>query len=489
MGACPCFSFLPCLGGHTVSDSKCCTKQVILIRHGESLWNQMLGHGHKARLAAAGHEKRHVESRENFKRNVTRLLKPQDEDSQARLEQRIDRLGGFLRGVRGGFRKARTIAKGAKDIHRVDHGLSRTGIEQARLLGQQIHALTRTGVRRFQRSNAETALVECRHWYVSPFLRAMQTAAFALAPLCDRGKGVKIDVDPLAREIMGSKASYDCRGKEGNVGYRVILRTLRKFGEAFSEEEEEAAAAAAAAGAAAADEQACDTRARAPLAIQPTRVVDVQLAYSTPERRLGMAKMLARLPEESIAGLPAKNSIDFNSAHSQNRRALALPLNADFAAYAVDDIHRLDAVLRHQRPAGGSYSQAQSQTASLLALLLRNPASVASAKLKQYAGNLNRKWGIERLLVAVRVKRHLGCCSRVLESADAESLRAQFAKLEEEVDQILLDETVQIPEDLAFGPPLGEAEEKGAEEEAPEEEEASAKKLKRAAKRRKKMAH
>eukprot|EP00928_Gymnodinium_smaydae_P016790 TRINITY_DN16356_c0_g2_i1.p1 TRINITY_DN16356_c0_g2~~TRINITY_DN16356_c0_g2_i1.p1 ORF type:complete len:476 (+),score=75.19 TRINITY_DN16356_c0_g2_i1:62-1489(+) len=261
MGACPCFSFLPCLGGHTVSDSKCCTKQVILIRHGESLWNQMLGHGHKARLAAAGHEKRHVESRENFKRNVTRLLKPQDEDSQARLEQRIDRLGGFLRGVRGGFRKARTIAKGAKDIHRVDHGLSRTGIEQARLLGQQIHALTRTGVRRFQRSNAETALVECRHWYVSPFLRAMQTAAFALAPLCDRGKGVKIDVDPLAREIMGSKASYDCRGKEGNVGYRVILRTLRKFGEAFSEEEEEAAAAAAAAGAAAADEQACDTRA------------------------------------------------------------------------------------------------------------------------------------------------------------------------------------------------------------------------------------
>eukprot|EP00928_Gymnodinium_smaydae_P016791 TRINITY_DN16356_c0_g2_i2.p1 TRINITY_DN16356_c0_g2~~TRINITY_DN16356_c0_g2_i2.p1 ORF type:complete len:413 (+),score=102.58 TRINITY_DN16356_c0_g2_i2:241-1479(+) len=231
------------------------------------------------------------------------------------------------------------------------------------------------------------------------------------------------------------------------------------------------------------------TPARAPLAIQPTRVVDVQLAYSTPERRLGMAKMLARLPEESIAGLPAKNSIDFNSAHSQNRRALALPLNADFAAYAVDDIHRLDAVLRHQRPAGGSYSQAQSQTASLLALLLRNPASVASAKLKQYAGNLNRKWGIERLLVAVRVKRHLGCCSRVLESADAESLRAQFAKLEEEVDQILLDETVQIPEDLAFGPPLGEAEEKGAEEEAPEEEEASAKKLKRAAKRRKKMAH
>merc|ERR1711939_1043037 len=87
------------------------------------------------------------------------------------------------------------------------------------------------------------------------------------------------------------------------------------------------------------------------LGIQVRSLVDVQLGFSTHDRRLG----LARIPRENVhqsllAGLPAKEVIDFNSPHSENRRALPIPLSETAAKYAMDDLHRLEAVLRSQCP-------------------------------------------------------------------------------------------------------------------------------------------
>lgn len=86
-----------------------------------------------------------------------------------------------------------------------------------------------------------------------------------------------------------------------------------------------------------------------PLGIQSACVVDAQLAYSSIGKRLGMATMLGRLPDKSIAGLPEKGCIDFLTPHSHNCRALALPFEQDVALYAVDDLHRLDAVLQNKK--------------------------------------------------------------------------------------------------------------------------------------------
>merc|ERR1719510_2208933 len=82
----------------------------------------------------------------------------------------------------------------------------------------------------------------------------------------------------------------------------------------------------------------------APLNISSAQVVDVQLAFSTPSRRLAMAKTLER------------------------------PLPTQVATYAMDDLHRLDLVLQHQRPSGNAgYMQALSVTDALHCVLFQKP--------------------------------------------------------------------------------------------------------------------
>jgi len=82
-------------------------------------------------------------------------------------------------------------------------------------------------------------LLECKDWFVSPYLRAMQTAAYALAPLRQRDPGLRIRVTPLANEIVSSTLSQDCQGKRGNIGFRVAARAVGKISETMEEEEED----------------------------------------------------------------------------------------------------------------------------------------------------------------------------------------------------------------------------------------------------------
>jgi len=186
-----------------------------------------------------------------------------------------------------------------------------------------------------------------------------------------------------------------------------------------------------------------------PLDIHSVSVVDAQLAFSTEKRRLGMAAMLEQLPPESIAGLPAKDVIDFNTAHARNRRALALPLSREVARYAVDDLHRLDAILRSKKPSGtnnGAYAQAHSHTMGFISRMLSSPAAVSADKLRQYAKMLKRDEGVRRLAIAVRVKRHLLAVRHIASVSHGE----EFAELEGEVDKALAAESVSIPPDLGF---------------------------------------
>ena len=82
--------------------------------------------------------------------------------------------------------------------------------------------------------------------------------------------------------------------------------------------------------------------------------------------RIGMAKMLESVPVEIQAGLPTKQAqIDWDSFHCENRRALALPLNPQKALYAVDDLHRIAAILGSKQPSN-SYQQAYHHSERML---------------------------------------------------------------------------------------------------------------------------
>lgn len=86
----------------------------------------------------------------------------------------------------------------------------------------------------------EHLLLECKLWFVSPFLRAVQTAAYALSPLHRRDpEGVQIRITPMANEIVKANFCQDCQTRQGNVGFHVVARALSKTIETLLEEDDE----------------------------------------------------------------------------------------------------------------------------------------------------------------------------------------------------------------------------------------------------------
>eukprot|EP00438_Fugacium_kawagutii_P025933 Skav202352 [mRNA] locus=scaffold2638:310766:317503:- [translate_table: standard] len=70
----------------------------------------------------------------------------------------------------------------------------------------------------------------------------------------------------------------------------------------------------------------------------------VQVAFDD-QVRIGMAQMLESVPAEIQGDLPTKQAqIDWDAFHFENRRALELPLSPQKALYAVDDLHRIEAM-------------------------------------------------------------------------------------------------------------------------------------------------
>mmetsp|Transcript_128071 Transcript_128071/g.410451 ORF Transcript_128071/g.410451 Transcript_128071/m.410451 type:complete len:532 (-) Transcript_128071:57-1652(-) len=212
-----------------------------------------------------------------------------------------------------------------------------------------------------------------------------------------------------------------------------------------------------------------------PLGVQSANVLDVQLAYSDVGKRLSMANMLKRLPPKSVAGLPDKvaaGGMDFTAAQARHRRALELPMAAAVVQYAVDDLHRLEAVLRTQKPAGGNYLQARSRSSAVVSAILKSPAGLSTEKLRAYGEKLKKSTGEQRLAIAVRTKRHLLALRHLLAAAGSDEATtvgiialaagAQYANLEDDADRVLAEASVSVPTDLAF-PPDGKAAEKEGE--------------------------
>lgn len=89
-----------------------------------------------------------------------------------------------------------------------------------------------------------------------------------------------------------------------------------------------------------------------PLDIRPTCLVDVQLRFSeSPTKRLGLHRASERILRDypdAFDGLPDKKEcIDWDTAFAQNERAMPFPLAPSHMVYALDDVHRIERVLRH----------------------------------------------------------------------------------------------------------------------------------------------
>jgi len=144
----------------------------------------------------------------------------------------------------------------------------------------------------------------------------------------------------------------------------------------------------------------------APLETASRSVIDAQLAFSPPHARLGMARMLERVPANFRAALPAKASVEFDQPHSWNRRALRWPLREFEARYAADDLHRLEAILATQEPPNGGYGSAFVLTGEIMARVENDPYGLAW--LGNELGFFSRKPpGVQRRAKAVQLVRHL----------------------------------------------------------------------------------
>lgn len=179
------------------------------------------------------------------------------------------------------------------------------------------------------------------------------------------------------------------------------------------------------------------------LTVRPVNVVDAKNAF----HNLGLARMLEHVPPRCLEGLPSKEQIDFDSIHAQNRRAFARPVGRCAAAYAVDDLHRIEAVLRYKVPAAGSYAPARGETENMMQELLADPYGMQA--FQETVWRFQKRSGAGKACKAVELMRHIV------------SLRARKAQLtpkqQAAVESVKVSVTaelewagVAIPEDLSF---------------------------------------
>lgn len=234
------------------------TKRIILVRHGRSTWNELLG-AHK-RAEWEEQEKRRTTLRGALKNIFQKSVRAESRDagcelldiatgagdhksfiSEAKEESTTSpatgKPGRLGKAVRSSVKHVANALLHAGQVKQVDHPLSVGGLAEARALRASVAGLT--GSDGLPPDSPESAVLGCKLWYVSPFARALQTAAYAVAPLYRRDACVQLRVTPQAREVVRHALAQDCQGKKGNVGFRIAARALGKTVEAMEEEDED----------------------------------------------------------------------------------------------------------------------------------------------------------------------------------------------------------------------------------------------------------
>merc|ERR1712113_976433 len=178
----------------------------------------------------------------------------------------------------------------------------------------------------------------------------------------------------------------------------------------------------------------------------PVSVLDVQLAFSPSKySRFGMGRMLEHVPQALVDRLPEKDQIDWDASHSLNRRALQFPLLPQTVTYAIDDLHRIEAILRSQAPSK-PYREALQETKEVLIAMGEDPYGLIS--LKQKHESILRSHGKKQIAVVVEVMRHI--ISLELRGVDIVNGAAIMKEARDRAAEHLLKVQVTIPPNLAF---------------------------------------
>jgi len=186
-----------------------------------------------------------------------------------------------------------------------------------------------------------------------------------------------------------------------------------------------------------------------PLDVQPSRLVDIQLAFSPAERRLSMKTMLEQVPRALLANVPEKEQIDWDYFHSTNCRALAFPLSDRNAAYAMDDVLRIEAIVQSQGAPSEFYVSACIATEDSLAEIRADPYGLKALKVRfQWFEKYRSSDGLKKTVAAVALMRHI--FSLQARGADLGSDADIVSRIEHAASSELSAAGVVVPADLSF---------------------------------------
>ncbi len=185
-------------------------KDLILIRHAQSVWNAVLDVG-KDNPDFKGEEEKPVEKKK---------------ESKSLFGKIVDK------GISVGKKVGQAASHSEAFLRKNDHALSAYGVEQCFQLRDQFEKARQT-----KESGMPSPEVEwidsVDFWMVSPFLRALETSALSLVPLVENNPHAKMKVFPLAREIYKRRESRDCVGKDQNWGPRMLARAISSVSKSY----------------------------------------------------------------------------------------------------------------------------------------------------------------------------------------------------------------------------------------------------------------
>ena len=195
-------------------------KNIILIRHAQSVWNAVLDIG-KDEMA--------VEQQKEKEEEKKMQEKKEKKESKSLFGKMLDK------GIKVAKKAGEAASHSEAFLRKNDHALSPHGVDQCFQLRETIEKtiqLPGQGGPNPPNPDAEW-LRAVGLWMVSPFLRALETSAFSLVPIYEMNPDVRVRVIPLCREVYKRRESRDCVGKDKNWGPRMLARAISSIGKAY----------------------------------------------------------------------------------------------------------------------------------------------------------------------------------------------------------------------------------------------------------------
>jgi len=193
---------------------------------------------------------------------------------------------------------------------------------------------------------------------------------------------------------------------------------------------------------------------RIPMQMRPRGILDCQMAHTVGSgslRRKGMARALNELAPRVSQQLPEKDQISWVTYQSQNLRAFEPPLDVKRAAYAMDDLHRLEVILAHGSITRREFSAARSATKRLLKAIRGDPLGLQPLKEESHRYDRFSRHHDKRLAQAVKLMRHVHAIRSQRRAAELDAEAKQLvASVESKVQSALAHENVTVPADLSF---------------------------------------